>query len=164
MQISMIVAADEHNVIGGHNTLLWHLPADFARMKQITMGHPLIMGRKTHESIGRALPGRRNIVVTHQQDAHFPGCEVVSSLEEAFEVTKHDESDEVFIFGGAEIYKQAMPFAGKIYLTRVHGTFDGDVFFPEIDEREWKEVFREDHEADGQNPYAYSFITYERRK
>ncbi|MSR87051.1 dihydrofolate reductase [Candidatus Peribacteria bacterium] len=159
MIISMIVAADEHNVIGGHNALLWSLPADMQRMKALTMGHPLIMGRKTHESIGRALPGRRNIVITHQQ-GEYPGCEVVHSLEEALQSVK--DEGEVFIFGGGEIYRQAMPMTQRIYMTRVHGKFDGDVFFPPIDPNEWKEVSREDRQKDEKNPYDYSFITYER--
>lgn len=159
MTISIIVAADENNVIGGHNALLWHLPADMRRMKTLTMGHPLIMGRKTHESIGRVLPGRRNIVVTHQK-IDFPGCEVVTSLEEALESVKNEQ--EAFIFGGGEIYTQAMPQSDRIYLTRVHGSFDGDVTFPEINPKEWKEISREDHHKDAENPYDYSFITYER--
>ena len=156
----MIVAADENNVIGGHNALLWHLPADMRRMKEVTMGHPLIMGRKTHESIGRALPGRRNIVVTHQQ-VEFPGCEVMGSFEKALESVKDDPSGEAFIFGGGEIYKQAMPLATRIYMTRVHGTFDGDIIFPSMG-TDWKEVSREDHTKDAENPHNYSFITYER--
>nr|AIA18502.1 Dihydrofolate reductase [uncultured bacterium] len=163
MKLSIIVAADENNVIGGHNTLLWHLPADFKRMKELTMGHPLIMGRKTHESIGRALPGRRNIVITHQA-VMYPGCEVVSSLDEALAAVQDDPPGEVFIFGGGEIYRQAMSKADRIYLTRVHGKFDGDVTFPEISPAQWKEISREDHAADAENPYSFSFITYERKK
>lgn len=161
VSLSIIVAADDQNVIGGHNKLLWHLPADFKRMKELTMGHPLIMGRKTHESIGRALPGRRNIVIT-RQDVTYPGCDVVQSLDEALIAVKDDPSGEAFIFGGGEIYRQAMPKVSRIYLTRVHGKFEGDVTFPEIDPEEWREILREDHEADAENPHAYSFVTYER--
>lgn len=161
MTISIIVAASENNVIGNKGKLPWRLVADFKRMKELTMGHPLIMGRKTHESIGRALPGRRNIVITHQH-VQFPGCEVVRSLDEALESVKSEE--EAFIFGGGEIYKQAMDFAERIYLTRVHVTVEGDVFFPEIDLTRWKEISREDHSADAENQYPYSFITYDRHR
>jgi dihydrofolate reductase len=164
MLITIIVAADEGNVIGGHNSLLWKLPADFRRMKALTMGHPLIMGRKTHESIGHALPGRRNIVVTHRKDAVYPGCEVVSSMEEAFKITKDDPSGEVFIFGGGEIYRLGMSPADKIQMTRVHARYEGDAFFPEINEKEWEEVGREYHEADDENPVPFSFITYQRKR
>ncbi len=163
MTISIIVAVANNHVIGGHNKLLWKLPADMRHMKALTMGHPLIMGRKTHESIGRALPGRRNIVITHQKIT-YPGCEIVSSLQEALDAVKDDPSGEAFIFGGGEIYRQAMPMTDRIYLTRVHETFDGDIAFPEIRESEWKEMEREDHTADAENPHDYSFITYERVK
>lgn len=162
MRISIIVAAAENNVIGGHNALLWKLPADFTRMKDLTMGHSLIMGRKTHESIGRPLPGRRNIVIT-RQNVDYAGCEVVASLEDALAAVQNDASGEVFIFGGGEIYKQAMPKTDRIYMTRVHAEFEGDTYFPEIDPNEWKEIEREDHAADDENPYPFSFITYERR-
>ncbi len=163
MTLTIIVAAADNNVIGGGNKLLWNLPADMQHMKKLTMGHPLIMGRKTHESIGRALPGRRNIVITRQQ-AEYPGCEVVASLEEALRAVKHDPSGEVFIFGGGEIYRQTLPETQKIYMTRVHGHFAGDVTFPDISPAEWKETAREDHDADAENPHGYSFITYERIK
>lgn len=135
------------------------MAADMKRMKELTRGHPLIMGRKTHESIGRALPGRRNIVITHQKMT-FPGCEVVASLDEALQSVKNEP--ETFIFGGGEIYRQAMNKADRIYLTRVHATVEGDAFFPAIDPAQWREVAREDHPADVENEYQYSFITYER--
>ena len=161
MTISIIVAASENNVIGGHNALLWHLPADFRRMKTLTMGHPLVMGRKTHESIGRALPGRRNIVITHQA-VTYPGCEVVASLSDAMSAVEDDPSGEAFIFGGGEIYRQAMPLADRIYLTRVHAIVEGDVSFPPMENGKWKMVVQEDHPADAENQYPYSFLTYER--
>lgn len=162
MILSIIAAVSENNVIGNKGQLPWRLAADMKRMKELTMGHPLIMGRKTHESIGRALPGRRNIVITHRKDVKFPGCELVSSLQEALAWTKDDPSGEAFIFGGGEIYKQAMEKADKMYLTRVHAMVEGDVFFPEIDPTQWKEVAREDHPADAENQFPHSFITYER--
>ena len=161
MTISIIVAASENNVIGNKGKLPWRLVADFKRMKELTMGHPLIMGRKTHESIGRALPGRRNIVIT-SQNVNFHGCEVASSLDEALKAVKDDVSGEAFIFGGGEIYKQAIAKTDRIYLTRVHATVDGDAFFPEIDPQQWKEIAQEDHPADTENQYPYSFITYEK--
>ena len=161
MTISIIVAASDNNVIGNKGALPWSLLADMQRMKQLTMGHPLIMGRKTHESIGRTLPGRRNIVITSQA-LQYPGCEVVPSLEAALTAVKDDPSGEAFIFGGGEIYKQAMDTANRIYLTRVHATVEGDAFFPAIDPNHWKEVAREDHPADGENQYPFSFMTYER--
>lgn len=159
MILSIIVAASENNVIGNKGALPWKLAGDFRRMKELTMGHPLIMGRKTHESIGRALPGRRNIVITHQ-NMSFPGCEVVTSLDEALQSVTNEA--EAFIFGGGEIYKQAMDKADKIYLTRVHATVDGDAFFPEMENGKWKMVSQEDHPANVKNEYSYTFLTYER--
>ncbi len=163
MTISIIVAASDNNVIGNKGKLPWSLAADMKRMKQLTMGHPLIMGRKTHESIGRALPGRRNIVITSQK-VSYPGCEVVPSLEAALAAVKDDPSGEAFIFGGGEIYKQAMDTADRIYLTRVHATVEGDAFFPVIDLAFWKETERVDHPADAQNQFPFSFMTFERRQ
>lgn len=160
--ISIIAAASENNVIGNNGKLPWNLPADFQHMKQLTMGHPLIMGRKTHESIGRVLPGRRNIVITRQA-VTYPSCEIVTSLEEALAAVKNDPSGEAFIFGGGEIYAQAMDKAQRIYLTRVHAMVEGDAFFPEIDVKKWKESGREDHPKDARNQYGYSFIAYEKK-
>lgn len=159
MILSIIVAASDNNVIGNKGQLPWHLAADMRRMKELTMGHPLIMGRKTHESIGKALPGRRNIVITHQKMT-FSGCEVVSSLDEALQAVASEK--EAFIFGGGEIYRQAMDKVDRIYLTRVHATVEGDSFFPAIDPAQWREVARENHPSDAENEYPYSFITYER--
>lgn len=163
MRISLIVAASENNVIGVKGALPWHLPNDFARMKQLTMGHPIIMGRKTHESIGRVLPGRRNIVVTRQQGKEFPGCDVVGSLQQALGVAKQDKVEEVFIFGGGEMYREALPLADRVYMTRVHAKVEGDALFPELPTGEWTERSRERHEADEWHAHAYSFVEYERR-
>lgn len=163
MIVSIIAAASENNVIGRKGRLPWSLPADMKRMKNLTMGHPLIMGRKTHESIGRALPGRRNIVVTRRKTA-YPGCEVAASMDEALAAAESDPSGEAFVFGGGEIYRQAIEVADRIYLTRVCATVDGDAFFPEIDASKWKEIAREDHPADVENEHPFSFITYERRR
>ncbi|MDO8648527.1 MAG: dihydrofolate reductase [Candidatus Peregrinibacteria bacterium] len=162
MILSLIAAADEGNVIGKDNALLWRLPGDFARMKELTKGHTLIMGRKTHESIGRALPNRRNIVISRQEGIEFPGCEVTSSLEDALALARESGDEEVFIFGGGEVYRQALPLAHRIYLTRVHAHFDGDAFFPELPQKEWLEIQSEPHDADDENPYAHTFLVYER--
>ncbi len=163
MILSIIVAASDNNVIGHGNTLLWKLPADMKRMKDLTMGHPLIMGRKTHESVGRALPGRRNIVITRQQK-EFPGCEVVASLEEALAAVKDDPSGEAFIFGGGDVYRQALPMTDRIHMTRVHGTFEGDTTFPALTPDEWELASSDDHPADDRNEYAFTFEVWQRKR
>lgn len=158
--ISIIVAVAENGVIGKTDGLPWYLPADLARFKQITMGHPIIMGRVTHQSIGRALPGRRNIVITHDKKYKAAeGCEVVDSLEEALKLAKNNP--EVFIIGGASIYEQALLLADKIYLTRVHAKIDGDKFF-KYNLSEWQEVSNDPHKADEKHKYAYDFAVLER--
>ena len=162
MMLSIIVAASDNNVIGNKGQLPWTLAADFKRMKELTMGHPLIMGRKTHYSIGKPLPGRTNIVITRVWNMEIPGCEVADSLERAIEIARATKTDEAFIFGGGEIYKQAMQSADRIYLTRVHAEVEGDAFFPTIDPKQWKEVACENHSADEDNQYPFSFIMYER--
>lgn len=160
MIVSIIVAIAENNAIGKNNQLLWHLPADLKHFKQITSGRSIIMGRKTYDSVGRPLPNRRNIIVT-RQDIQIPGCEVVKSIDEGLALCK--DEDEVFIGGGAEIYKQAMDKTDIIYLTIVHKSFDADTFFPEIEHSKWKETAHEDYQPDEKNPLPYSFITLERR-
>lgn len=160
MTISIIVATAENNAIGKNNQLLWHMPNDLKHFKEITSGRTIIMGRKTFDSVGKPLPKRRNIVVT-RQDIEIRGCEVVRSINEGLDLCKGE--DEVFIGGGAEIYRQAMDKTDRIYLTIVHHQFDADTFFPEIDHSLWAEVSRERHEADEKNPYPYSYITLERR-
>jgi len=156
---TIVVAISENHVIGKDNQLLWHIPADLKHFKDITTGHTVIMGRKTYESVGKPLPRRRNIIITRQAIT-IEGCEVVNSIETALSLCK-DEA-EVFIVGGAEIYKQAISLTDRIYLTIIHKEFEGDSFFPEINASEWKEVFREDHQPDEKNPLPYSFITLER--
>jgi dihydrofolate reductase len=159
MIVSAIVAIGENNAIGKNNQLLWHLPADLKHFRVITSGRTIIMGRKTFDSVGRPLPNRRNIVVT-RQDIKIEGCEVVRSIDEAIALCQGE--DEVFIGGGAEIYRLAMDKTNKIYLTIVHKAFDADTFFPEIDYKKWKETEREDFPADEKNSIPYSFITLER--
>ena len=160
MIISIVVAIAENHAIGKDNKLLWYLPNDLKHFKTITSGHTVIMGRKTYDSVGKPLPNRRNIVVTRRHiDIH--GCEVVNSLEAAVDLCKTEE--EVFIVGGAEIYRQAMAITNKIYLTIVHQNFEGDTYFPDIDKNIWIETERENHDPDEKNKLSYSFITLERR-
>ena len=160
MTISAVVAIAENHAIGKNNQLLWYLPNDLKHFKQITSGHTVIMGRKTYESVGKPLPNRRNIVITRQNIA-IPGCEVVNSIEAALALCAHEQ--EVFIIGGAEIYKLALPLTNRIYLTIVHSLFEADAFFPPISMQEWVETEREDFEADEKNNIPYSFITLNRR-
>ena len=160
-QISIVVAISANNAIGKNNQLLWHLPADLKHFKNITSGHTIIMGRKTYDSIGKPLPNRRNIVITRQKDLTIEGIDVANSLEEALSLCNTKE--EVFVIGGAEIYRQALPLCNKIYLTRVHQNFDADTFFPELDHYTWKEISKEDYLPDEKNKFAYTFSTLERR-
>ena len=160
MKLSVIVAVSSNHVIGYKNQLPWRLPADLKYFKQVTMGHPIVMGRKTYESIGRPLPGRTNIIITRQENYEVQNCIVVHSFEEAMSLCR--EEDEVFIIGGAEIILQSIQLVDKIYLTRISGVFAGDTFFPEIDHTQWSEIQRQDFEPDEKNAWPYSFIIYER--
>jgi len=160
MKISIVVAMAANGVIGQDNELPWHLPADLKHFKQTTMGKPILMGRKTWESIGRPLPGRTNIVITRDSTYSAAGCVVVNSIEAA--LTAAGEQDEVMVIGGAELYRQVLPSADTIYLTRIHEHFEGDTRFPEIRDTEWHQLERIDHEADEKNPHDYSFIRLER--
>jgi dihydrofolate reductase len=159
MIITIVVAISENHVIGKDNKLLWYLPNDLKHFKNITTGHTVIMGRKTYDSVGKPLPNRRNIIITRQAII-IPGCEVVNSIEAALALGAGE--NEVFIVGGAEIYKEAIKIIDRIYLTIVHKEFEGDSFFPEINKDEWKEVSHEDYEPDHKNSLPYSFITLER--
>ena len=159
MPISMIVAMAENRVIGKNNPLPWHLPADLKHFKSITMSKPIVMGRKTYESIGRPLPGRTNIILTRNLNFNVPECEVFSSPEKLLATYA---AEEIIIIGGANIYSLFLPQANRLYLTRVHTHVDGDTFFPPIDEKEWHEVSREDFAPDGKNNYSYSFVVLER--
>lgn len=160
MNLSIIVAVSSNHVIGLRNRLPWHLPADLKYFKKITTGHAVIMGRKTFESMGKPLPGRKNIVITRQDDYKADGTFVVHSLDHASALCPPD--DESFIIGGAEIIHQSMEVVNRIYLTRIHHAFEGDTFFPEPDPGRWKEVSAESHEPDEKNAYAYTFFQYER--
>lgn len=160
MKNSLVVAMDENRVIGADNGLPWRLPADLRHFKQVTMGHPIVMGRRTWESIGRPLPGRTNIVVTRRADFEAPGAVVVDSLEAA--IASAGDTDELMIIGGAEIFEQALNEANRIYLTEIHAAFEGDTYFPETSEDQWACVSREDFDKDDKNPYDYSFLVLER--
>lgn len=155
--ISIIVAVAENGVIGGGNSLLWHISEDLKRFKEITSGHPVIMGRKTYDSLGRALPNRRNVVIT-RQDILIEGVDIVHSLEEAISLFTPDE--EVFIIGGAHIYNEAMPIADKFYLTLVHHNYDGDVKYPEWDSNQWRLIESESLCCGRNYPHAFTFETY----
>lgn len=158
MTISLIAAMDKNRVIGTDDGKLpWHLPADLKRFKSLTIGKPVIMGRKTFESIGRSLPERLNIVITRNKNYEAPGCAVVHSADEALAQTK--DALEVMVIGGAEIFTQFFPRAGKMYLTLIDGVFSGSVYFPEWNSAEWREVSREAHEPDEKNRYGYTFLT-----
>jgi dihydrofolate reductase len=159
--LTIIVAAGEKNEIGKNNDLIWHLKDDLKRFKALTSGHHIIMGRKTFESFPKPLPNRTHIVITRQKNYTVPeGVVVVNSLEEAFKFIKND--NQPFIIGGGEIYKQALPYAEKIELTRVHDTFDADTFFPVIDADNWREVKNVFHTTDDNHEHEFSFLTFER--
>jgi dihydrofolate reductase len=166
MKISLVWAMAQNRVIGRNNKLPWHLPEDLKYFKRITLGKPVIMGRKTFESIGKPLPGRTNIVVTRNENFSAEGVKTVNSLAAAKTLCESigeiDGVNEAMVIGGAEIYTQAMPIADRLYLTEVHANVDGDTFFPEFDRSLWKEIAREDFDASGPNPYAYSFITLDK--
>ena len=160
MKISIVVAMDTKGVIGRDNGLPWHLPADLQHFKQTTMGKPILMGRKTHESIGRPLPGRTNIVITRDSGYRAAGCVVVNSIDAALAAA--GDQDEIMVIGGADFYRQVLPRTDTIYLTRIHDSFDGDTCFPELNAADWREVERSDHAADAKNPHDYSFIRLDR--
>lgn len=159
--ITIIVAAGEHNEIGKDNKLIWHLSDDLKRFKTLTSGHHIIMGRKTFESFPKPLPNRTHIVITRQENYNAPdGVIVVNSIENAIEKSKNDSN--AYIIGGGEIYKQALPFSSKIEITRVHQSFEADTFFPEIDSKLWKQTQNEFHKKDKEHLHEFSFLTYER--
>ncbi len=163
--ISIIVAIDEHYAIGRNGDLLCHMRSDLQHFKALTTGHTVVMGSRTYLSLPRRpLPGRRNIVLTRQDAALFEGAEVVRNIEDIPVLNNQNNPDhEMFVIGGGEVYRQMMPYADRIYLTRIHHTWDdADTFFPPIDENQWVAESEETHEADEQNPFAYTFITYKR--
>jgi dihydrofolate reductase len=164
--LAVIVAAAENGVIGADNKLPWHLPEDLRYFKRITMGKPIVMGRKTFESIGRPLPGRTNIVISRNPGFSAEGIRVVASLEDALalaaEVAAAEGAQEVMVIGGAQVYQRALEQAQRLYLTRVHATVEGNAYLPELVWENWVERSRERHPASAENPYDYSFIIYDR--
>lgn len=163
MTISLLVAASENNVIGAANKLPWHLPADLRYFKNLTWAMPILMGRKTFESIGKPLPGRKSIVITRNRNWQHEGVDVVHSVEEAVQKASAYGAKEIFVIGGAEIFETSLPKAERIYLTRIHHHFDGDAFFPEIDPAKWSLVSERFCQADEKNAYAHRFQIWERK-
>jgi dihydrofolate reductase len=167
IQLAVIVAAAENGVIGRNNTLPWHLSEDLRYFKKVTLGKPIVMGRKTFESIGRPLPGRTNIVITRNPDFQAAGVRVVASIDDALRLARDiaaaDGVREVVVIGGAEIYKAAIPRADRLYVTEVHAKVEGDAVLPQIDWQHWRETGRERFPAQDPNPYDYSFVVYEQR-
>jgi dihydrofolate reductase len=160
MKISIIVAASTNNVIGKDGGLPWRLPEDLKRFKEITMGKPMIMGRATWESIGRALPGRQNIVMTRQSDFVATGCDVVATIQEALAIA--GDAAEVMIIGGGNLYQQFLPQTDRIYFTRVHTSIDGDTSFPELNENEWRVAAEEHFPGGSAREYAFDILTMDR--
>jgi len=160
MPLSIIVAVAENGVIGNANALPWRLPDDLKRFKALTLGKPVVMGRKTYDSIGRPLPGRTNIVVSRQSGLQIAGCIVVNCVDAAMAAA--GSADEIMLIGGAELYCRALPAVNKIYLTRVHANVPGDTFFPELDSRQWHETPVASHPVDERHAHAFSFINLQR--
>lgn len=164
MQTSIIVARATNDVIGRDNQLPWHLPKDLQHFKRLTMGHHVIMGRKTFESLGKPLSGRQLVIVTRNTHYHVPGCTVTHSLEEAHEVAQEVGETELFIAGGATIYQASLAWVDKIYMTEVRAIIKGDTRFPPLHKATWQETKRVHHEADADHSYAYDFVTLSRSK
>ncbi len=163
MVLSSVVAASTNNIIGKDNQLLWRLPNDMKFFKNTTWGMPVVMGRKTFESLGKPLTGRTNIVITRKKDWTAEGVKVVSNLDEAMATAADADAKEAFIIGGGEIYKQTMPLVHRIYITRVHAILEGDTSFPFIDEKEWELLSQLDFKADEKHKYDYCFQVWQRR-
>jgi dihydrofolate reductase len=161
MHISILAAVAENGVIGRDGRLPWHLGDDLKRFKRLTMGHTIVMGRKTWESIGRPLKGRRMVVITRQTDYRAEGVEVMSGLDRALEVAATVGEEQVFVIGGGEIYRLALPRADRLYITRVHANVEGDAYFPELDANAWRMVESDAHAANDENDHPFTFETYE---
>lgn len=161
--VTLVVAASTNNVIGNRGKLPWRLPDDLRRFKLLTMGKPMVMGRKTYDSIGRPLPGRRNIVVSNNSQLRIAGCDVAGSPDEALVLALGNEAEEVMIIGGESVYRDFLPRAGRIHMTRVHTRIEGDAFFPELEPGEWQLTWSEPHPATS-GRLAYTFETLERRQ
>lgn len=164
MKISLIAAVAKNGVIGRQNDLPWHLPDDFAFFKRKTSHHPIIMGRKSLEALGKPLPNRTNIIITRNSGFQVEGVTTVHTLDDALAEAKAINQDEIFVIGGAEIYAMALPAATTLYLTEIHKTYEGDAYFPEFDRSEWREISRRPHSADERHEVAFDFVEYERVK
>jgi dihydrofolate reductase len=164
MNLSIVVAASDNNVIGKDNRLLWHLPNDMKFFKNTTWALPVIMGRKTYESLGKPLVGRTNIVITRQKDWKAEGVKPVESINDAIHAAEDTDALEAYIVGGGEIYKQALPLSQRVYLTRVHTKLEGDTYFPPLNEKEWKLLSQLDFKADTKHKFDYSFQVWSRVK
>jgi dihydrofolate reductase len=164
MIISIIVAYADNQIIGAGNELLWHLPDDMKNFRRITMGHYVIMGRKTWDSIGNPLPGRTNVVITRNKHLKIEDVLILHSLAEAIEYARKQEQDEIFIIGGGQIYNQALHLADKLYITRVYGSFEGDTFFPGINPENWITEFKSFHPIDERHEFAFELIVLSRIK
>ena len=162
-EIVFIVAVADNGVIGRDNAMPWHLRSDLQRFKQLTLNKPVIMGRKTFQGLGKALPGRKNIMITRQVGWNAEGIAVVNNIDDALKLAGETDAKEVFVIGGGEIYKMFFERAQRIYLTRIHAEPEGDTFFPALDSKEWKLIRTDTHEADEKNHFAYSFEVWERR-
>ncbi|MBT7952183.1 MAG: dihydrofolate reductase [Gammaproteobacteria bacterium] len=160
MNISIVVAMSSNSLIGRDGDLPWHLSADLQHFKSITMGKPILMGRKTHESIGRPLPGRENIVLTRNKDYRANGCTVINQLNEL--ESRFLDSDELMIIGGAQLYADALEVSKRLFITEVHADLEGDTYFPEFDRGQWREIERQAFKADEKNDFDYSFVVLER--
>lgn len=158
--ISFILAMDENRVIGSGNKLPWHLPEDLKFFKRVTMGHPIVMGRKTYESIGRPLPGRKNIIITRNKDYTCDPCTIFHSVEEFLSYSKNDTDEEYFVIGGAEIFRSFIPVVDRLYITQIHHVFEGDTFFPNLNMKDWQLVSQEQGVKDEKNPFDYEFLIY----
>lgn len=161
-RIAIVVIVTENGVIGRDKGMPWHLPDDLKRFKQVTMGKPVIMGRKTFESIGKPLPGRLNIIITRNSGYAVPGCTTVASFDEALKAA--GDVPEVCVIGGGEIFLQALPRVEVVYLTQIHASIDGDTYFPSLPPSKWREIFREEHGVDERHRHSFAFLTLERKQ
>ncbi len=160
--LSIIVAMDNNNLIGNNNRLPWHLPADLAYFKKITTSKTIIMGRKTFDSIGKALPNRNNIIISSNKNLIIKNCEVINSLEQALH--KYSNTQELIVIGGSSIYKQALPFAQKLYITKIDAIFNGDSYFPQFNQKIWQIISNKPHKIDKGNKFAYNFMVLTKEK
>jgi dihydrofolate reductase len=163
--ISILVAMAKNRVIGRNNALPWQLPPDLKRFKELTMGHHIVMGRKTYESIGRPLPGRTSVIITRQPDYQVPGAIVVASIDQALKICSagKEVDQEIFVIGGAQIYRQSLGLCQRIYITEIQQEFDGDTLFPELNQQVWREISREKHRLNDDDGLEYHFVVLDRR-